>query len=68
MQMTKHFNNEQLIKEEYTGIRPAPGYPACPDHTEKYKLIHFAGGKKQQESILPNHWRCILPLLFAVGI
>ncbi|NIR59071.1 MAG: methionine synthase, partial [Gammaproteobacteria bacterium] len=28
-------DNEALIKEEYTGIRPAPGYPACPDHTEK---------------------------------
>jgi 5-methyltetrahydrofolate--homocysteine methyltransferase len=27
--------NEQLIAEEYRGIRPAPGYPACPDHTEK---------------------------------
>jgi len=27
--------NEQLIHEEYQGIRPAPGYPACPDHTEK---------------------------------
>ncbi len=31
--------NEELIKEQYTGIRPAPGYPACPDHTEKYKLF-----------------------------
>jgi len=31
--------NEQLIKEEYKGIRPAPGYPACPDHTEKWKLF-----------------------------
>ncbi len=31
-------NNEQLIKEEYQGIRPAPGYPACPDHTEKRTL------------------------------
>ncbi len=30
--------NEQLIKEEYQGIRPAPGYPACPDHSEKRKL------------------------------
>jgi 5-methyltetrahydrofolate--homocysteine methyltransferase len=28
-------SNEQLIREEYRGIRPAPGYPACPDHTEK---------------------------------
>jgi len=27
--------NEQMIREEYRGIRPAPGYPACPDHTEK---------------------------------
>ncbi|RPI13515.1 MAG: methionine synthase, partial [Lysobacterales bacterium] len=27
--------NEQLVREEYRGIRPAPGYPACPDHTEK---------------------------------
>ena len=31
--------SEQLIKEEYKGIRPAPGYPACPDHTEKIKLF-----------------------------
>ena len=30
--------NDQLIREEYQGIRPAPGYPACPDHTEKAKL------------------------------
>jgi 5-methyltetrahydrofolate--homocysteine methyltransferase len=30
--------NEQLIKENYRGIRPAPGYPACPDHTEKATL------------------------------
>ncbi|HSC54544.1 MAG TPA: methionine synthase [Phnomibacter sp.] len=32
-------SNEDLIKEKYQGIRPAPGYPACPDHTEKYKLF-----------------------------
>jgi len=31
--------NEELVKESYQGIRPAPGYPACPDHTEKYKLF-----------------------------
>ncbi|BAU47852.1 methionine synthase [Sulfurifustis variabilis] len=31
--------NEQLIREEYKGIRPAPGYPACPDHTEKPTLF-----------------------------
>jgi 5-methyltetrahydrofolate--homocysteine methyltransferase len=32
-------NNEQLIKEKYHGIRPAPGYPACPDHLEKKTLF-----------------------------
>ena len=32
-------SNEELIREKYNGIRPAPGYPACPDHTEKYKLF-----------------------------
>ncbi|MDH3414171.1 MAG: methionine synthase, partial [Gammaproteobacteria bacterium] len=32
-------SNEELIKEAYTGIRPAPGYPACPDHTEKRLLF-----------------------------
>ncbi len=31
--------NEDLIHEKYQGIRPAPGYSACPDHTEKYKLF-----------------------------
>jgi len=30
--------NEQLVAEQYRGIRPAPGYPACPDHTEKQTL------------------------------
>ncbi len=28
-------SNEELIRENYQGIRPAPGYPACPEHTEK---------------------------------
>lgn len=32
-------SNVELIAEKYLGIRPAPGYPACPDHTEKYKLF-----------------------------
>ncbi|NND16403.1 MAG: methionine synthase, partial [Eudoraea sp.] len=31
----ENLNNEELIKESYKGIRPAPGYPACPDHLEK---------------------------------
>ena len=35
------FDNEALIKEKYQGIRPAPGYPACPDHTEKRSLFQL---------------------------
>lgn len=35
----EHLSNEELIAEKYQGIRPAPGYPACPDHTEKPKLF-----------------------------
>jgi 5-methyltetrahydrofolate--homocysteine methyltransferase len=36
---SEQLTNEALIKEDYVGIRPAPGYPACPDHTEKRKLF-----------------------------
>jgi 5-methyltetrahydrofolate--homocysteine methyltransferase len=36
-------DNHQLIAESYRGIRPAPGYPACPDHTEKSKLFELLG-------------------------
>ncbi len=35
----EQLTNEQLIKEQYQGIRPAPGYPACPDHTAKTDLF-----------------------------
>lgn len=42
----EHLSNEDLIKESYSGIRPAPGYPACPDHTEKYKLFNLLGGQE----------------------
>jgi 5-methyltetrahydrofolate--homocysteine methyltransferase len=41
----ENLNNLELIKEEYKGIRPAPGYPACPDHLEKptiWKLLNVA--------------------------
>src|SRR6187200_919140 len=44
----ENLSNEELIKENYKGIRPAPGYPACPDHTEKVKLFDLL---KAQENI-----------------
>jgi 5-methyltetrahydrofolate--homocysteine methyltransferase len=44
--------NDQLIREEYLGIRPAPGYPACPDHTEKLKLFAMLDATRQTGTIL----------------
>ena len=38
-------SNEELIQEKYRGIRPAPGYPACPDHTEKIGLFNILNVK-----------------------
>jgi len=40
-------DNEALIREEYVGIRPAPGYPACPDHTEKGLLWELLDVEQQ---------------------
>ncbi|MFZ9870678.1 MAG: methionine synthase [Candidatus Kapaibacteriota bacterium] len=37
----EHLSNDELIDEAYAGIRPAPGYPACPDHTEKDTLFRL---------------------------
>jgi len=39
-------DSEHLIREEYQGIRPAPGYPACPDHTEKELLFRLIDATK----------------------
>ena len=40
------YSNEDLIQEKYTGIRPAPGYPACPDHTEKNTIFKLLDAEK----------------------
>jgi 5-methyltetrahydrofolate--homocysteine methyltransferase len=37
----EQFTNDELIQEKYQGIRPAPGYPACPDHLEKHTLFEI---------------------------
>jgi len=37
----ENLSNQELIKEKYRGIRPAPGYPACPDHSEKEKIFRL---------------------------
>ena len=43
----EHLKNDDLIAERYVGIRPAPGYPACPDHTEKQLLWELLQVEKQ---------------------
>src|SRR5262249_17980039 len=40
-------SNDDLIAERYQGIRPAPGYPACPDHTEKGPLFELLGAPER---------------------
>ncbi|WP_151778830.1 methionine synthase [Acinetobacter bereziniae] len=42
-QADEQLSNEELIKEKYVGIRPAPGYPACPEHSEKASLFDWLG-------------------------
>ncbi|WP_460538098.1 methionine synthase [Echinicola sediminis] len=42
----ERFDNEALIKEAYSGIRPAPGYPACPEHSEKITLFKLLEADK----------------------
>ena len=48
------FSNEDLIKEKYKGIRPAPGYPACPDHTEKQTIFKLLDATKNIGVSLTN--------------
>jgi 5-methyltetrahydrofolate--homocysteine methyltransferase len=50
----EHLSNEQLIREKYQGIRPAPGYPACPDHSLKPVLFEMLGGKPGQVTLTEN--------------
>ncbi|RYX99924.1 hypothetical protein EON78_02335 [bacterium] len=42
----ENLDNEELIKEKYKGIRPAPGYPACPDHTEKRAIFDLLNAEE----------------------
>ena len=55
------FSNNDLIDEKYNGIRPAPGYTACPDHTEKLKIFKLLNAEEnigvsltESMAMLPN--------------
>ncbi len=50
----EHLSNAQLIRETYQGIRPAPGYPACPDHSLKPILFDMLGGHPGEVTLTEN--------------
>jgi len=50
----EHLSNAELIRERYQGIRPAPGYPACPDHSLKPMLFDMLGGAPGEVSLTEN--------------
>ena len=52
----EHLTNEDLIKEQYRGIRPAPGYPAQPDHTEKRLLFDLLSAEKNAHVVLTENF------------
>lgn len=52
----EELDNNQLIKEKYLGIRPAPGYPACPDHSEKATLFSLLEAEKEIGVTLTEHY------------
>jgi 5-methyltetrahydrofolate--homocysteine methyltransferase len=51
----ENLDNEALIAEKYRGIRPAPGYPACPDHTEKGPLFTLVGAERIGMRLTENY-------------
>lgn len=61
------FDNDALIKEHYQGIRPAAGYPACPDHTEKGTLFKLLDAEQQIGVSITEHY-AMLPAASVSGL
>ena len=53
----EHLSKEDLLREAYRGIRPAAGYPACPDHTEKQNLFDLLRGRRKCEDPIDRELR-----------
>ncbi|MCQ2041049.1 methionine synthase [Stutzerimonas kunmingensis] len=62
----EQLSNEELIREQYKGIRPAPGYPACPDHTEKGTLFQLLDADGISQVTLTEHY-AMLPTAAVSG-
>ena len=52
----EHLSNDELIAERYRGIRPAPGYPACPDHSEKTTLFQLLDATRHTGATLTENY------------
>ena len=59
-------SNDDLIREQYRGIRPAPGYPACPDHTEKARLFDLLNAQESTGITLTENF-AMLPAASVSG-
>ncbi len=59
-------SNEELIAEKYRGIRPAPGYPACPDHTEKGELFRLLDAERNASMTITESF-AMLPTAAVAG-
>src|SRR5688500_10709220 len=59
-------SNDELVAEKYRGIRPAPGYPACPDHTEKADLFRLLDAAKNADMTLTESY-AMLPTAAVSG-
>ena len=64
----ENLNNNDLIKETYQGIRPAPGYPACPDHTEKITLFESLLEVKKHTGISLTESLAMYPAASVCGL
>ncbi len=63
---SENLDNTALIKERYAGIRPAPGYPACPEHTEKATLFELLNATESIDVTLSEHF-AMLPAASVSG-
>jgi len=63
----ERLDNEALIREQYRGIRPAPGYPACPDHTNKGPIFELLGAREHARMELTDTY-AMMPAASVAGL
>ena len=58
---SENLNVDEVLKQKYSGIRPAPGYPACPDHTEKRTIFDLLEAEKNIAAELTDNFAMVPP-------